>query len=104
MGLEAFEWKFIGNQIVNIRKLFEAFEYLLKHSNANSNHLKGIESSRMQIRSFRMKIRTILMHIQTIRKGIKAFESKFDPFEKDWKHSNANLTLRMGFEALEITF
>jgi len=34
----------------------------LKHSNANSNHSKGILSIRMQIK--------------TIRKGLEAFESK----------------------------
>ena len=40
-GFEAFECK------------FEAFESDSKYSNANSNHLKGIRSIRMQIRSIR---------------------------------------------------
>ena len=88
----------IGNEIVNIRKLLKALKYLSKHSNANSNHLKWIE--RMQIRSFRMKIR---MHIQTIQTGFKAFESKFDLFERDSKHWNANSN-PSGFEAFEIKF
>jgi len=91
----------IGNEIVNIRKLLKALEYLSKHSNANSNHLKRIE--RMQIRSFRMKIRTIRMQIQTIQTGFKAFESKFDLFERDSKHWNANSN-PSGFEAFEIKF
>ena len=30
------------------------------------------------------------MQIQTIRMGSEPFESKFEPFEQDSKHSNAN--------------
>ena len=30
------------------------------------------------------------MQIRTIRKGLEAFEFKFEPFERDSKHSNAN--------------
>ena len=30
------------------------------------------------------------MQIRTIRKGFEAFECKFEPFERDSKHSNAN--------------
>ena len=57
------------------------------------------------------------MQIRTIRKGFKAFEAKFEAFEMDSKHSNANpnlnhskgirtipmqiLTFRKGFEAFE---
>ena len=47
--------------------------------NANSNDLKGILNNPMQIR--------------TIRKGFKAFEAKFEPFQMDSKHSNANPNL-----------
>ena len=71
-------------QTLTIRKEFEAFECKYepleidyKHSNANSNHLKGFQSIRTQIR--------------TIWKGFEAFKCKFEPFEKDSKHSNANL-------------
>ena len=53
-------------QILTIQKKFQAFECKLKtfeldlkHSNANSNHSKGIQSIQMQIRN--------------IRKGFKAF-------------------------------
>ena len=55
------------------------------------------------------------MQIRTIRKGFEAFECKFEPFETDSKHSNANpnhskeirtirmqiLTIRKGFEAFD---
>ena len=61
MGLKAFESK---------------LERYSKNSNPNSNHLKGIQRIRIQIR--------------TIRKGVEALESKFDPFERDSKHSNPN--------------
>ena len=37
------------------------------------------------------------MQILTIRKGFKAFESKFEPFETDLKHSNANSNNSKGF-------
>ena len=30
------------------------------------------------------------MQIRAIRKGLEAFEIKFEPFETDSKHSNAN--------------
>ena len=40
-GFEAFEWK------------FEPFERDSKHSNENSNHLKGIRSIPMQIQTIR---------------------------------------------------
>ena len=30
------------------------------------------------------------MQIRSIRKGFQAFKCKFDPFERDWKHSNVN--------------
>ena len=65
---------------------------------------KGLEALRIQIR--------------TIRNGFEAFECKFEQFERDWKHSNANsnhskgirsnemqiLTIRKGFVAFECKF
>ena len=30
------------------------------------------------------------MQIHTIRTGLEEFEGKFEPFERDSKHSNAN--------------
>ena len=58
------------------------------------------------------------MQIRAIRKGLEAFELKFEPFETDLKHSNANsshskeirrvqmqiLTVRKGFEAFKWKF
>jgi len=58
------------------------------------------------------------MQIRTIWKGFEAFECKFEPFERDSKHSNANsnnskviqsirvqiLTIRKGSEAFEWKF
>ena len=58
------------------------------------------------------------MQIRTIRKGLEAFEFKFEPFERDSKHSNANAnfskgirriemqirTIRKGFEAFKFKF
>ena len=70
-------------QILTTRKGFEALECKFepiepdsKHSNANSNHSKGIRSIRTQIR--------------TIQKRFEAIEFKFKAFEWDSKHSNAN--------------
>ena len=58
------------------------------------------------------------MQILTIRTKLKAFESKFIPFERDLKHSNASsnhskgirsirmqiVTIRTKFEAFECKF
>ena len=58
------------------------------------------------------------MQIRAIRKGLEAFEFKFEPFETDSKHSNANsnhskeirrvqmqiLTVRKGFEVFKWKF
>ena len=58
------------------------------------------------------------MQIRTIRKGLEAFEFKFEPFETDSKHSNANSnhskgirrvqmqirTIRKGFEGFKCKF
>ena len=55
------------------------------------------------------------MEIWAIRKGFEAFEWKFEPLERDSKHSNTNsnisneirsilmqiLTIRMGFKVFE---
>ena len=81
-------------EILTIRKRFEAFKSKLKpferdskHSNANSNHFKGIRSIRMQIRKDSKHlnlnlndlkgIQSIQMQILTIQKGFEAFECKF---------------------------
>ena len=79
----------------------------------------------MQIRNIRNKILTIRMQIRTIGKGFEVFKSKIEPFERDFKHLNANsnhskgirsirnqilyirnqiLIIQMGFAAFEIKF
>ena len=93
---EAFEWKFYP------------FERDSKHSNSNPNHSKGIRNTRMRIRiiyfgehlkhskhsnanmNHSKGFRSIPMQIRTIRKAFEAFRCKFEPFERDLKHSNAN--------------
>ena len=62
--------------------MFEPFERDLKHSNANSNHSKGIRRIRLQI--------------LTIRKGFEAFEFKIQ--------TTQILTIRKGFEEFECKF
>ena len=90
------------------------FERDSKHSNSNSNHSKGIRSIPMQILTIRKGFEAlefkfesirkrfeVFMQIRTIRKRFKAFEwkfkpfekhskCKFEPFERDSKHSNAH--------------
>ena len=45
------------------------------------------------------------MQILTIRKVFEALKCKFEPFERDSKHSNSNArTIRKGFEALKCKF
>ena len=51
------------------------------------------------------------MQIHTIRTGLEEFEGKFEPFERNSKHSNGIRsirvqiwTIRMGFEAFECKF
>ena len=44
------------------------------------------------------------MQILTIRKGFETFECKFQPFEKDSKHSKQIITIRKEFEAFECKF
>ena len=46
----------------------------------------------------------IRMQILTIRKGFETFECKFQPFEKDSKHSKQIITIRKEFEAFECKF
>ena len=92
---EAFECKF-----KLFESKFEPFERDSKHSNADSNYLKGIRSIRIQIWTIRIKIRfeskfdsnpnLIRIQIRTIRMGWNEFKLKFEPFERDSKHSNAN--------------
>ena len=40
------------------------------------------------------------MKFLTIRKGLEAFEFKFEPFQRDSKHSNANLNLSKGIRSI----
>ena len=113
-------------QIRTIRKGFEAFECKFepferdsKHSNANSNHSKGNRSIRIQIRTIRKGfeafelnsnhskgIRSIWMQIRTIRKRFESFWCKFQPFERNSKHSNANSNFKFwkGMEAFDCKF
>ena len=137
------EIRSIRIQIRTTWKRFEAFECKFKpferdskhldansnhskgHSNPNSNHSKGIRSvwipnsnNLKRFRSIRIPIRIIRMLIQPTRKRSEAFEFKFEPFERDLKHSSPNskhskgiwstrmqiLTIRKGFEAFESKF
>ena len=42
------------------------------------------------------------MQIQTIRGKLKEFESKFEPFEMDSKHSNANSNHSTGIRSIRM--
>ena len=42
------------------------------------------------------------MQIRTIRKGFEAFEWKFEPFERDSKHSNPNSNRTKGIRSIRI--
>ena len=66
-------------QIRTIRKIFEVVEWKFNHS-------KGI--------------RSVEMKFLTIRKGLEAFEFKFEPFERDSKHLNANLNPSKGIRSI----
>ena len=109
----------IRMQILTIQKGFEPFERDSKHSNANSNHLKGIRSihGACKFETFKKdskhsnenlnplnEIRSIRMQILTIRKGFKAFQYKFESFERDSNHSNANSNHCKGFKPFECKF
>ena len=115
---------------MEIPTIWTIFKGDSKHSNAISNHSKGIWSIRMQIRTLRMQIRTLRMRFEafnfifkwilTIQVQIstiwtrnvqmqilaiwKGFECKFEPFKPNSKHSNEKWTLRMRFEAFECIF
>ena len=60
------------------------------HSNANSKHSNVIQSFRMQIR--------------TIQKGFEAFETIFEPFQRNSNHSNANLNHSKGIRSIPLKF
>ena len=45
-------------------------------------------------------IRSIEMQIRTTQKGFKAFDCKFEPFERDSKHSNAHSNHSKGFRSI----
>ena len=76
-------------QILIFRKGFEAFEKEWKHSNANLNYLKGIQTIQMHIRTIlkdsnhSKRIRSFRNKIRTIRKVFEAFECTFESFERD---------------------
>ena len=90
---EAFECKFkpfMKFQGLTLKCKFEQFERDSKHlivnlnrSNANSNNLTASLNNSKGIRSIQIQIRTI-------QKGFEALKCKFQPFERDSKHSNAN--------------
>ena len=42
------------------------------------------------------------MQIRTIRKGLEAFEFKFEPFEIDSKHWNANSNHLKGIQSIQM--
>ena len=66
-GFEAFDCKFYS------------YERDSKHSNANSNHSKGIRSIRIQIRTIRKGYKTFECKNLNIRSEFEVFESKFKP-------------------------
>ena len=55
-----------------------------KHSNANSNLSKGIRSIRMQIPNQIWSIKMQILTLGTKFEAFEAFESKFEPFERDF--------------------
>ena len=69
----------IQMQIRCIRKGFESFEWKFKPFQRNSNCSKPKLNHSNEIRSIRMQISNIR----------KAFECKFEPLERDSKHSKA---------------
>ena len=74
-------------QILTIRQGFEPFEKDWKHSNADLNHSKRIGSIRMQIRTIWKVFKSFERNFYLFD---EAFECKFEPLEKDSKHSNPN--------------
>ena len=105
-GFKPVEWK------------FKPFERDSKQLKANSNNSKGILIIWMQIQAIRKNSNHSNEKLWTIRKEFEAFEWKFEPFESDSKHSNANsnhlkgiLSIRMriqnfrnGFKGFECKF
>ena len=49
-----------------------------------------------------MPIQSIQIQSLTIRKGFEAFEYKFEPFERDSKHSNVNSNLSKGIRSIRM--
>ena len=49
-------------------------------------------------------IRSIRMQIWTIREEFKAFECKFEPFERDLKHSKLIWSILMQIQAIQKGF
>ena len=97
----------IRMQIRTIRKIFEVFECKFepferdsKRSNGNSNHSKGIHTIRMQIRTIQKGFEAFERKFVTIRNLLEAFECKFEPFEMNSKHSNANFNHSKGFRTI----
>ena len=83
--------------IQTIQKWFEAFESKFvpferdsKHSKANSNYLNGIRGIQVQIPTIRKGFERHSDANLNNSKGFKVFECKFQPFNRDSKHSNAN--------------
>ena len=99
-------------QILTIQIKFEAFESNSKHSNANSNHSKGIRSIWIQILRDLKHSNANSNHSNQI----PSFERKFELFERESKHLNGNhsnqtqsirkqiLTIWIKFEAFECKF
>ena len=106
-GFEAFECKLTQcecklkpfERVRNIRMQILSIRMDSKHWNANSNHSKGIQIIRMQILTIQ---RSIQMQIRTIWKGFESFKCKFEPFERDFKHSNANLNNSKGIRSIRM--
>ena len=69
---------------------FQPFERDSKHSNANSNHSNGIQSTWMQIPTIRTEFEGFESQFQPFRTAFEAIECQFQPFQYHSKHSNAN--------------
>ena len=96
----------------------ECFETLSTGSNFHLNASNPFQMARICIRMLAITFECFPMQIRTVQKIFKAFKCKFEPFERDLKHSNGNSnhskgirriwiqirTIRMGFEAFECKF
>ena len=134
------EIRSIWMQILTIRKGFEPFKCKLKplemvqsiriqpferdskHSEANSNHSKGIEVSECifelferdsthwkvnpnhskVIRHIRIQIRSIRKQIWTVRTQFEAFECKFEYATCNWNYSNENSNHPKGIRSIQM--